>query len=342
MSAAGLFSDFTVAIPTYNGAKRIADVLERLRWQLGTERITWEVIVVNNNSTDDTEAVVRRFQKGWPELRYAFEPRQGAAHARQKAIRLARSPLVGFLDDDNLPSAIWVNQAYKFASQHPKMGAVGSRIQGQFSNCQPPANFERIAAFLALTERGPSPIIYHPGQKILPPGAGLVIRRSAWLAAVNESIELGVRVGNRDVAEDLEPVRHIQKAGWEVWYNPSMRVEHKIPAQRLTREYLCSLMRGIGLSRYRTRMLGVNKHWRYPLLLAYAVNDIRKMVRHLIKHRAATWQDPVTVSEMTLYLYSLLSPAFFLHLYLKQRWADSSLIAAIAHSPQVSVQDQNA
>lgn len=341
MTATSLFCDFTVAIPTYNGAKRISDVLERLRWQLGTERIAWEVIVVDNNSTDDTEAVVRRFQKGWPELRYAFEPRQGAAYARQRAVRLARSPVIGFLDDDNLPSAIWINQAVKFFREHPRVGIVGSHIRGQF-DCELPANFERIAPFLALINRGPKPLFYEPDKKVLPPGAGMAVRRQAWLDHATGTPVLGGRTKDSMLTgEDMETTLQIQRAGWEVWYNPTMRVEHKIPAQRLTREYLCDLMRGIGLSRHRTRMLSVKKHQKYPMMLAYALNDVRKIMRHLIKHGAAAWQDPVAASELTLYLYSLISPAFFLQMHLKQVLANSALIEAIAHREHLSMQDQN-
>ena len=325
MSTVKFFCDFTVAIPTYNGAKRISDLLTRLKWQLGTEHIAWEVIVVDNNSTDDTVAVVRQFQKNWPELRYAFEPKQGATYARQRAVKLARSPLIGFLDDDNLPSAIWVNQAVKFLREHPKAGIIGSHIRGQFDSAVP-KDFDRIAPFLALIDRGSQPLFYAPEKKVLPPGAGMVVRRHAWMENVPDNPVLGGRTkDNMLTGEDMETTLHIQQAGWEVWYNPAMRVEHKIPAQRLTHDYLCDLMRGIGLSRYRTRTLSVKPYQKYPMLLAYAINDIRKMVRHLIKYRADVWRDPVTASEMTLYFYSLLSPAFFLRMYLQRLWLNSSL-----------------
>ncbi|MGF1461051.1 MAG: hormogonium polysaccharide biosynthesis glycosyltransferase HpsE [Leptolyngbyaceae cyanobacterium] len=342
MNAVSLFCDFTVAIPTYNGAERIPDVLERLKWQLGLERIRWEIIVVDNNSTDQTEAVVRRFQKDFPNLRYAFEPRQGAAYARQKAIRLARSPLVGFLDDDNLPSVIWINQAVKFAQEHPQAGIFGSHIRGQF-DCELPSNFDRVAPFLALINRGPKPLFYEPEKKVLPPGAGMVVRRTAWLDNVPDTPVLSGRTKDSMLTgEDMETTLCIQQAGWEVWYNPAMRVEHKIPAQRLTHQYLCDLMRGIGLSRYRTRMLSVKKHQKYFMLLAYMVNDGRKIVRHLLKHRENVWRDPVTASEMTLYVYSLLSPGFFLQMYLKQAWSRSVLKKQwLASLERKTMQDQH-
>lgn len=325
MSTVKFFCDFTVAIPTYNGAKRISDVLTRLNWQLGTEQIAWEVIVVDNNSTDETAAVVRQFQKGWPQLRYAFEPKQGATYARQRAVKLARSPLIGFLDDDNLPSAIWVNQAVKFLREHPQAGIIGSHIRGQFDS-EVPKDFDRIAPFLALIDRGSQPLFYAPEKKVLPPGAGMVVRRHAWMENVPDTPVLGGRTKDSMLTgEDIETTLHIQQAGWEVWYNPAMRVEHKIPVQRLTHDYLCDLMRGIGLSRYRTRMLSVKKHQKYPMLLAYAVNDIRKILRHLVKYRADVWRDPVTASEMTLYWYSLLSPAFFLKMHLQRVWSNSAL-----------------
>lgn len=340
MSAVSLFRDFTVAIPTYNGADRIADVLERLKWQLGTRHIIWEVIVVDNNSTDDTEAVVRNFQRDWPTLRYAFEAKQGAAYARQKAIRLARSPLVGFLDDDNLPSAIWVNQTVKFFREHAEAGIVGSHIRGQFE-CDLPDNFERIAPFLALISRGDKPLLYVPEKKVLPPGAGMAVRRAAWLENVPENPVLGGRTKDSMLTgEDMETTLHIQRAGWEVWYNPAMRIEHKIPPQRLTQHYLCDLMRGIGLSRHRTRMLSVQQHQKSLMVLAYAMNDLRKILRHLVKHRSAVWQDPVTASEMTLYFYSLISPLFFLQMHLKQMRANNWASVWTTSVPIADTQNQ--
>jgi len=311
MDTTSFFVDFTVAIPTYNGAERIADVLERLQWQLGTEKICWEILVVDNNSSDNTAAVVHQYQAKLPRLRYAFEPRQGAGFARQRAVRLARGALIGFLDDDNLPSLTWINRAYKFAQDHPEAGAIGSRLAGDFETA-PPTGFHRVAAFLALTERGDGALVYAPEQKILPPGAGLVVRRQAWLSVVDESAHLGVRIRNRDVAEDLEPVIQMQKAGWQIWYNPAMRLTHKIPRSRLEKAYLVSLMRGIGLSRFRTRMLTFAS-WQRPFMVwLYALNDLRKIGRHLLKHRSKVWTEAIPASEMALYFYSFVSPLFFL------------------------------
>ena len=335
MTVTGFFCDFTVAIPTYNGANRIAEVLERLKWQLGTTHIRWEIIVVDNNSSDQTAAVVRRYQQGWSNLRYAFEPTQGAGFARQRAIRLARSPLVGFLDDDNLPSLTWVNRAVKFAQDYPQAGAFGSRLAGKFET-SPPQGFNRLAAFLALTERGDNALLYDPEKNLLPPGAGLVVSRQAWLAATTDGESWGIRVRDRDVAEDLEPVIQIQKAGWEVWYNPGMRLTHKIPRNRLERTYLVSLMRGIGLSRFRTRMLSCAR-WQRPLMVpVYALNDSRRILRQLLKYGPQIWTEAVPAGEMALYCYSLVSPVFWLCEKVKSFWPHH---AAGQGAAQLTIQD---
>ncbi|MEP0948238.1 MULTISPECIES: hormogonium polysaccharide biosynthesis glycosyltransferase HpsE [Cyanophyceae] len=314
--------DLSVVICTYNGEHRLPKVLDCLLAQLGTEHLAWEVIVVDNNSTDGTAQVFETYQQQWPQdipLRYAFEPRQGAGYARQSAITLARSPLIGFLDDDNHPALGWVVAAHRFGQAHPQAGAYGSRIRGDFE-VTPPPNFGRIGSLLALTERGSAPLLYAPKQKVLPPAAGLVVRRQAWLGSVPEQLSLADAIGFRAAGEDLEVVLHMQRHGWEIWYNPAMRMQHEIPASRFERDYLLQMFRGIGLSRHRTRMLSMPL-WQRPLAAhAYLINDIRKIVRHLVKYQGEVVSDTVTACEMRLYLYSLISPFYITQRLWRQRW----------------------
>ena len=302
--------DFTVVIATYNGAQRVGAVLDRLRCQIDVIDLVWEVIVVDNNSTDDTKEVIQRYQASWPKavpFRYEFEARQGAGYARHHGTKVANSPLIGYLDDDNLPWINWVRSAYRFGQQNPNVGVFGSRIRGKFSTT-PPANFERIAALLALTERGDRPIPYRPEAKVLPPGAGLVVRQQAWLDNIPEERTLAEKFGEREAGEDLEVVLRIQQAGWPVWYNARMLMYHDIPDNRLTRKYLVTLCRGIGLSRYHTRMLSFVP-WKRPfMVLPYALNDVRKILRHVLRYRYQVVTDTVTASELMLYGASLVSP----------------------------------
>lgn len=307
--------DLTIAIPTYNGAKRLPEVLEQLKLSehASVHNFTWEVIVIDNNSTDDTAAVIQTYQNNWSEqspLRYYFEPQQGAAFARRRAFAEANGKLVGFLDDDNIPAANWLEAAYHFAETHPKAGAYGSQIQGVFE-VAPPDNFQRIAPFLAITQKGLNPLLYQPQKKVLPPSAGLVVRKQAWLESVPAQLILTGRTTTSMVtSEDLEMLAHIQANDWEIWYNPAMQIEHKIPSWRLKREYLIPFFQGIGLSRHVTRMLSV-KPWQRPAAtLAYLTNDLRKITVHLLKYGINVQSDLIAACEMQLYVSSLISPFY--------------------------------
>lgn len=313
--------NLTVAIPTYNGERRLPEVLERLRSPCEqalqalaqTKHFQWEIIVVDNNSADDTAKVVQAYQANWSKhypLRYCFEPKQGAGFARKRAFEEARGELVGFLDDDNIPAPDWVAAAYAFAQEHPNAGAYGSQIQGVFE-VTPPENFQRLTPFLAITQRGSEPLRYEPKKKVLPPSAGLVVRKQAWIESVPSELVLTGRTSNSMLTgEDLEMLAHIQANGWEIWYNPAMQIDHKIPHWRLEREYLIPFFRGIGLSRHVTRMLSV-KPWQRPIAtFAYMTNDLRKIAFHLLKHGKHVQSDLIAACEMQLFISSLVSPVY--------------------------------
>ena len=311
--------DFTIAICTYDGAQRIPAVLDRLRQQFGTQNLRWEVFVIDNNSSDATADIVKQYQQNWPSdvpLRYFFEKRQGAAYARQLAMKQARSELVGFLDDDNLPADDWVVAAYQFGQDHPHVGAYGSQIHGQFEGSLP-EDFHRIQSFFALTQRGEEAHVYQPRLRVLPPSAGLVVRRLAWLNNVPEQLILTGRHDEQMLTgEDLEAIAHIRRGNWEIWHNPAMKVWHHIPARRLQRSYLLPFFRGIGLSRHVTRMVNTPM-WQRPFMFwLYVASDLHKALHHLLTYRTLLKTHIVSACELEFYLCSLISPLYIWRLLL--------------------------
>ena len=305
--------NFTVAIPTYNGASRLPEILERLQNQLQTENISWEIIIVDNNSTDNTANIVKNYQKNWQHsfpLKYCFETRQGAAYARERGVSEAKGEFIGFLDDDNYPLSNWVINAYKFCQKYPKAGAIGSQIHPNWE-IEPPENFQRIAPFLAITERGNLPLLYEPKNNLLPPSAGIVIRKQAWLESVPKKLVLTGRInGNMLTGEDTEMLRYIQQSNWEIWYNPEMEIYHQIPRWRLQKEYLFPFFKGIGLSRYVTRTVNIKPYLKPAVIFAYMVNDLRKILFHIIKYGKKIKFDLVAACEMQLFVNSLISPFY--------------------------------
>lgn len=313
--------DFTVAIRVYNGAERLELLIERLRSQINTDSIQWEILVVDNNSTDATAELMRRHQTQWRQpfaLRYVNEKRQGAVYARQRAVAEARGTWIGFLDDDNLPATNWVAAAWQFAQAHPEAGAFSGRVHGEFET-PPPPQFKRIASYLAITDRGNHVFSYNDRRdRVLPPGAGLVISRQVWLQTVPEQIFLSGPIGDAIglKGEDLEILSYIQQAGWQILHAPTLEIVHRVPAWRLERDYLLSLVRSIGLSQHHIRMRR-RSLWQRPLFLVlYAINDSRKLLWHYWTYRSTFNSDVVAACELYRLIYSLLSPFYIGYCYM--------------------------
>ena len=313
--------DFTVAIPTYNGANRLPLVLEKLRSQINTENISWEVIIVDNNSSDNTSKIVQDYQSRFSEfvsIRYLFEPQQGAAFARLKAIKEAKGTYIGFLDDDVLPDKNWIYAAYSFCQAHPQAGAVGGQIHGDFE-VEPPPEYKRVYPFLSIREHGSKPRLFEPNKLNLPTTASLVVSKKVWNESFPEHLTLSGRVGSSMVAsEDYELLLYIHKNGWEIWYNPNMESYHKIPAHRLERGYLLSLGRSCGLPTY--FLLTINaKSWEKPILFVRTLlGNSRRIILHLIKYRGRIRTDLIPAFELEFFLGSLLSPFYSFYLFHKQ------------------------
>lgn len=305
----------TVAICTYNGQDRLSKLLEELSYQSIPDNISWEILVIDNNSQDHTKQCVSDYQKKWIgkiNLRYTFEPKQGLAFARQHAIEKAQGKLVGFLDDDNIPDQKWLESACEFVQKNPQAGAVGSHIIGEFEDT-PIIYLEKIGCFLSIIDRGKEPFIYEPKNRLLPPGAGLVVLRQAWLECVPKTLFLKGRInGSMLASEDLEALSYIQRGGWEIWHNPNMVIKHQIPAYRLERQYLLSVVRGIGLARHYIRMIRLNP-WQRPFATPiYIANDIRKAFFYYLQNRSYL-EDAIDIACQMEFLWStLLSPFYIL------------------------------
>lgn len=273
--------DLSVVIPTYNGAQRLPAVLAYLRDQVVPEDLQWEVIIVDNNSQDETAAIALQHQSNWRAdvpLRYVFEPQQGLAFARQCGIDHAQGTFVGFLDDDNWPAEHWVAAAVQFGQQHPRVGAYGGKTEAAFER-PPEIPIRPISKFLALQNYGSEPYRLQPERQILPAGAGLVVRRSAWLACVPRTL---VRISQG--GDDYEISLRLAKCGWEIYYNPMMQIQHYIPAARLEKDYLLQLTHRYGLCTCQLMMLDVPL-WKQPfLLIKFSLGTIKRILNHLFIH----------------------------------------------------------
>lgn len=311
--------DFSVAICTYNGAARLPAVLDCLQRQI-VEGVRWEVLVIDNNSSDDTKAIVMEYSQRWREdcgLRYVFEGKQGTSYARLKAVDVAQSQdLIGFLDDDNLPAETWVAEAYQFGQHHPKAGAYGGIIHAKLDEV-PPDYFDRIKMLLAILNQGDRPFQYRRSVKPrkTPIAPGCVIRKQAWKDCIPDRLLLAGRdeAGKTmlGACEDLEMMYYIQNSEWEVWHNPMMVIWHHIPSRRLERDYLLKVARTSGLSNHALRLARMQPRQRGFMTLLmpfYLLSDAYKVLSYYLKHRQQFADDVAIACEFEARMGRLLSP----------------------------------
>jgi len=306
--------DFTIAIPTYNGAQLLPQVLARLQAQICPESLTWEVIVVDNNSTDATAEIVQHFQQIWRSdvpLRYFHESQQGISYARQRAVAEATGEWVGFLDDDNFATPNWMAEAYRFGKAHPQAGAIGGQVKAAFT-APPPIDLGRAARFLAICTYAKQAKLYEPELMRLPAGAGLVIRRTAWNQSIPTRLTRTTRGG-----DDYELSLRLYQHGWEIWYNPDMLIEHHIPPERLEKPYLMKLAGLYGLCSCEVQLITL-PNWQKPMvLLKSGPRGGRCLLWHLIKHRGQAIQRLDLACETAFLSGCMVSPFYYFYRQLR-------------------------
>jgi len=223
----------TAAIPTYRRAELLRQTLRCLVAQdYPADRL--ELLIIDNNSGDDTPQVVAEFARQPLAPRYVLETRQGANHARNRAVAEARGEIIVFGDDDIVAEPDWIRQIVRPFHEHPeaRVGAVGGAVLPVFPDGCP----KWVAAFhqpqVLREDLGP----IEDGR--VPMSANLAFRREALQAIGGFDVALG-RMGKRVFGGDENRViRGLHREGWTVWFAPAAAVQHQMPAGRTTFRYV--------------------------------------------------------------------------------------------------------
>ena len=228
--------DASIVVCTYNRADSLRETLAALRAQeVGPSR-EWEVIVVDNNSSDGTRATVEQARHDWPRLRYEFEGAQGLSHARNHGIRSARGDVIVFTDDDVLPDPDWLEATLQGLERY-QADACGGYIAPIWETPPPAWLTERFYGFLAVrTDRSDD----HAITSSVPPpfGANMAFRKEVFARVGLFDTSRGRKGAVLASGEDGEMFERILAAGLKVMFLGSARVHHKVESFRLTKRYL--------------------------------------------------------------------------------------------------------
>ncbi|RTL52011.1 MAG: glycosyltransferase [Sphingobacteriales bacterium] len=265
----------SVVICTYNRATYIAAALESLVQQTFNKN-AFEVIVVNNNSTDNTEQICKKFIADHSQYAFYFlnEPQQGASFARNTGAAVAKGSLLCFMDDDAIAVPDYLAKIIDFFATHPDAGGLGGRIIPKYIPEEPKWMSYYVSSLVGNFDYSKEVCVFQPGK--YPLESNMIIKTEDFkvIGGFNENLP-GVVGTLRIGGEGKDFFYRLQAIGKKIYYHPEIMVYHVVEVKKLTKEYMYRVASGIGRGE-RRRVLAINR-WAY----------VKKLIEYCFKLGAA-------------------------------------------------------
>ncbi|MCC6444207.1 MAG: glycosyltransferase family 2 protein [Armatimonadetes bacterium] len=232
--------DISVILSTWNNSNRLRITLEAISQCKVPEGILWELVLVNNNCTDETDEVARNFADKLPIL-YIKEPRQGLSRAKNAGIKAARGKLIIFTDDDVKPCRDWIAIYWSAYQANPEGYFWGGPIESEFGNGNIDEELVRLAP---PSVKGLS---FGSDMKILSPDEYLVAANWACPAEAirtaggfDISTGLNPASGKVIVGEETDLMSRLMQMGLVENYLPEAGIKHFVPEDKCSLGHILS------------------------------------------------------------------------------------------------------
>ena len=248
----------TIIICTYNREKYIGPLLESIA-KNDYPKGDYEILLVDNNCTDNTRAVCQSFAETHKDVnfRYVVEPEQGLSAARNKGIKESKSDIIIYVDDDALVDSNYISSYANHLANNPNTMAAGGPIEPLYETEEPKWMSPYIKALLtAWMNYGPSVRNYPKGH--YPGGGNAAYRKIVFDKVGLFNTELGRKGTALLASEEKDIFDKMRALGMQVKYLPTPVLHHIIPQAKLEKPYFDKLTRQIGNSE-RMRTLAISK-----------------------------------------------------------------------------------
>jgi len=253
--------DITVVLCTFNRCQQLRTALESVALSIMPEGVAWDVLVVDNNSKDDTRQVVSEISNIYPgRFRYLFEGRPGKSYALNTGIAEASGEYLAFMDDDVTVDSTWLQNL--IAPLHEsKWAGVGGRVFPQWTSAPP-----RWLAKESWVVTGPL-VYFDRGEQghdlgEAPVGTNMAFRKRVFEQVGGFRTDLGPSPHNEIRNEDSEFARRLMRSGQNIYYEPSAVVYHFVTPERLRKKYMQDWWFDKGRSDTRETGIPRDMHWR--------------------------------------------------------------------------------
>ncbi len=238
--------NISVVICSYNRDQYIGLALKSLYEQQCDLNI-FEVLVVDNNSTDNTESVCQAFIHDHPDLQiqYLTEKQQGSSFARNKGATIAKGEILVFMDDDAVAEQDFISNIYAFFKTHPEATGLGGRITPLYIPKEPKWMSHFVSSLVGNFHYSDSRKEFGEGK--YPLESNMAVKKKAFdeIGGFNTSLP-GVKGKIRIGGEGKDFFYRLLHKGAKVFYDPSVKVQHVVETEKLTREYMYRVASGIG------------------------------------------------------------------------------------------------
>lgn len=235
----------SAVICSYNRARFIIDAVESI-FKQDYDKSKYELIVVDNNSTDNTLELLAQYKSKHPDYHFRFvtEKNQGVAYTRNRCAQEAVGEIIAYLDDDSKAQPGWLQRIENFFDQHPEVYSIGGKITPYFLTTIPDWYSKYFFGLVGRFDQGPEAKQLE-GQRY-PCGANMAFRKKVFEEIGYFNTALG-RSGNGLLAnEEKDIYMRILKYGKQVYYLPEVEVLHAVETNKFDKDYVRRHSMGIG------------------------------------------------------------------------------------------------
>lgn len=260
----------TVIICTYNRAKYIGPLLESLAAN-DLAKSEYEILLVDNNCTDNTRAICDAFAAAHKDVRfrYVVEPEQGLSAARNKGIKEAKGDIIVYVDDDALVDAHYLRDYAEWFAAHPETMACGGPIEPLYETEEPKWMSPYTKALLTAWMNYGDKVREYPKGRY-PGGGNAAYRKEVFDKVGLFNTALGRKGGNLMGSEEKDIFDKMHALHMQVLYLPTPVLHHCIPQAKLEKDYFDRLTLQIGISE-RQRTLAISKSKYFKRLFSECV-----------------------------------------------------------------------